>query len=217
MSSTIKTVIGVVVGLVLLAAIYFFATSGSKPAAPSSPLQSSTATQSQTQSVIGSDDAALSDKFLSLLLNIRTIKLDQTIFSSPAFTSLKDFTTTLSADTNPGRVNPFAPINSDSGSAPVTLSVTTGPVTSVGPLTATFVGALSAGAVGQAHYFEYGTANVVPLPNQTADTPGNPNSGVFSFTIAGLVPNTTYYVRAAAKVGGIPVYGSVVSFTTLAR
>ena len=38
--------------------------------------------------------------------------------------------------------------------------------------------------------------------------------GEFSKKLTDLKPGTTYYVRAYAIEGGIPVYGNVVSFTT---
>ncbi len=216
MANSTKIIIGVVVTLALLAGAYFFTTSSDKPAS-NSPLQSSQTTQAaQPQAAIG-DDAALSDKFLSLLLNIRTIKLDQSIFSSPSFTSLKDFTTTISPDNNPGRDNPFAPIGIDGGATIAAASLSTGVPISIASTSATFVGTLSLGAVAQSKYFEYSTANVIPLSNVTANITSSSTNGVFSFAISGLLPDTTYYVRAVAKVNDVLIYGSVVPFKTLVR
>ena len=56
-------------------------------------------------------------EFLSLLLNIRSIKLDDAIFSNPAFGVLQDYTIILVPEGNEGRVNPFAPIGVDVSSA----------------------------------------------------------------------------------------------------
>ncbi len=55
-------------------------------------------------------------EFLSLLLSIKTIKIDEGIFSSPAFSHLNDSSIRLVSEGNEGRINPFAPIGSD-GSA----------------------------------------------------------------------------------------------------
>lgn len=46
---------------------------------------------------------------LSILLALRSVKLDDTIFSNPAFMSLKDFSTQILAEPA-GRPDPFAPL-----------------------------------------------------------------------------------------------------------
>jgi hypothetical protein len=51
--------------------------------------------------------------FLSLLLNTKNINLDDAIFSSTAFISLRDSSIILTPDGNEGRPNPFAPIGVD--------------------------------------------------------------------------------------------------------
>lgn len=51
--------------------------------------------------------------FLSLLLNVKNIKLDDTIFSEVAFDSLRDSSIVLVPDGNEGRPNPFAQLGSD--------------------------------------------------------------------------------------------------------
>lgn len=53
--------------------------------------------------------------FLSLLLNVRTIKLDDSIFSDRAFLSLRDSSIILLKDGTEGRPNPFAPIGAEGG------------------------------------------------------------------------------------------------------
>src|SRR3989344_7813349 len=58
-------------------------------------------------------DAAVSQgveagNFLSLLLNVQTIKLNGAIFSSPAFRNLRDSSIELGLDGTEGRPNPFA-------------------------------------------------------------------------------------------------------------
>jgi hypothetical protein len=58
-----------------------------------------------------------SQEFLALLLNIRSIKLDDSIFSNPAFGVLQDYTIILVPEGNEGRQNPFAPIGVDFSAA----------------------------------------------------------------------------------------------------
>jgi hypothetical protein len=59
--------------------------------------------------------ASITQDFLTLLLNVKNIKLDDTIFSDPAFNSLHDSSITLTPDGTEGRPNPFAQFGNDSG------------------------------------------------------------------------------------------------------
>lgn len=61
--------------------------------------------------------SAITAEFLSILLNIKSIKLDDSIFNDPAFLSLTDSSIVLVQDSTEGRPNPFAPIGSDSSSS----------------------------------------------------------------------------------------------------
>lgn len=86
--------------------------------------------ESGTQSVLpGASGEPNNDEvgkeFLTLLLNLRTIKLDTTVFDRRSFKELRDFTKVLPPQTDVGRPNPFAPIGTDE--VPVT---TTAPVVS---------------------------------------------------------------------------------------
>ena len=56
--------------------------------------------------------------FLMLLLGVRNVRLDDVIFSDPAFLSLRDSSITLIQDGNEGRPNPFAPIGIDIETTP---------------------------------------------------------------------------------------------------
>lgn len=59
---------------------------------------------------------ALAQDFINLLLNVKNIKLDDAIFSDPAFLSLDgSHSITLIPDGTEGRPNPFAPIGIDIG------------------------------------------------------------------------------------------------------
>ncbi|OGI82007.1 hypothetical protein A3I95_03425 [Candidatus Nomurabacteria bacterium RIFCSPLOWO2_02_FULL_44_12] len=66
-----------------------------------------------------SQEIAVGQEFLSLLLNIKNIKLNDGIFSDPAFATLHDSSIVLIQEGNEGRPNPFAPIGSDNSFAPV--------------------------------------------------------------------------------------------------
>jgi len=116
MTSKIKNIIiFVVIGVALILVYIFFF----KPAPPTANLTSSngapvvqnTATTTQTNQVGGD--------FLSLLLSVKSIKLDDSIFSDPAFATLRDSSIELVPDGTEGRPNPFAPIGSDVLSASV--------------------------------------------------------------------------------------------------
>jgi hypothetical protein len=69
----------------------------------------------------------LAQDFLSLLLNIKAIKLNDAIFSDVAFQSLHDSSIVLIPDGNEGRPNPFAPIGVDIGVTPNPPSTPTPP------------------------------------------------------------------------------------------
>lgn len=66
-----------------------------------------------------SGGSAAPDDFLASLLNVQNIKLDESIFSDPAFASLHDSSILLIPDGTEGRPNPFAPIGSDAAAVPV--------------------------------------------------------------------------------------------------
>lgn len=81
-------------------------------------------------SLVSAPEAGLSDssggssiqqEFLPILLNIKNLKLDDSIFQDPAFISLTDSTMVLVPDGNEGRPNPFAPIGSDTVSTPASV------------------------------------------------------------------------------------------------
>ncbi len=83
----------------------------------SMPVEGSPITTNQPGALAGQD-------FLSLLLNVKNIKLDDSIFMSPAFISLHDSSIILVPDGNEGRPNPFAPIGVDITAAPLPTTAT---------------------------------------------------------------------------------------------
>ena len=60
-----------------------------------------------------------SDDVISLVEKLKSISIDQSIFSSPLFKNLKDFEVTPTPESQ-GRVNPFAPIGTEFGFQAVT-------------------------------------------------------------------------------------------------
>lgn len=59
------------------------------------------------------ENSKVAGEFLTLLLNVKNIKLDDAIFSDNAFISLHDSSIILIPDGNEGRINPFAPLGVD--------------------------------------------------------------------------------------------------------
>jgi len=116
MNSKIKNIIILVVVAVVLILVYFlFIKKG--------PVDSTTLTSSSgvpiAQGTTNTNEVAnISEDFISLLLSVKSIKLDDSIFQDPSFISLKDSSITLVQDGNEGRTNPFAPIGSEVAPTP---------------------------------------------------------------------------------------------------
>ena len=198
----------VVFALAVVGYKFFF---GSKTATPALQTTSglgvgTTTTPSATTSAASS---AVGGDFLSLLLNIQSIKLDDSVLSSKAFTVLQDFNRPIPPDANPGRTNPFAPIGVDSGA--ISTQVSTSSPSSITGTTSTLNGTLSIGGPAVDRWFEYGTTSA--LGTMTGPkTQQNP--GAFTETISGLSPNTTYFVKASASVNGVTIAGNMVTWKT---
>jgi uncharacterized protein (TIGR02145 family) len=97
---------------------------------------------------------------------------------------------------------------------PVTPTLTTSSVSSITFTSVIGGGNISSdgGAAVSARGLVYGTSSSPTLSN-TVFTIGS-GTGIFSGTISGLTPNTTYYVRAYATNSAGTAYGNEVSFTT---
>lgn len=93
-----KNMVPIVGGVLLLAGIYVYVTYFSGT--------STSATLTQSDSSV-----ALSQNLLVTLQNLHTIKLDNSIFTDPAYQSLTDFGVVIPRQ-EPGRRNPFAPLTS---------------------------------------------------------------------------------------------------------
>lgn len=111
MSSTIKNIlIGVVVvGALALAYFFFIKKAPEEPNLSSSSGVTDTSGGTNTSAI----NAEISKDFISLLLSVRSIKLDDNILSDPSFLSLKDTTITIVQSEPEGRPNPFAPIGAE--------------------------------------------------------------------------------------------------------
>lgn len=106
--------------VVVFGAIGYYLLSGEDISSPlsntSSPLTTTTGAPVSglaptSTSTVDADQ--IGQEFLAQLLNIRSIKLREDIFSSPSFLSLTDFTIELIQAGNEGRINPFAPFGAD--------------------------------------------------------------------------------------------------------
>lgn len=118
MSKTFKKIIIILVVLVLagIGASLFLGGEGS---GIQNPLQSvSTGTTgaplSQNTNRTSGNTEEMNREFVSMLLNLQSIKLSDDIFSEPAFSALINNTVRLNQPGNEGRPNPFAPIGTDS-------------------------------------------------------------------------------------------------------
>jgi hypothetical protein len=114
MSDKLKNII-LFAGILLVLGLGYAFFSGNKDEAPlvaTDYLDTDPASTATPGSLLASD-------FLPILLSIRGIHLDTSIFNDPAFLSLRDSSIELVPDGNEGRPNPFAPIGSDVVAAPV--------------------------------------------------------------------------------------------------
>lgn len=96
-------------------------------------LSTTTPSATDTTGTTATGASVVPDNFLTLLLSVNNIKLNDAIFSDPAFIGLRDSSITLIPDTTIGRPNPFAPIGSDvvppPASSTTTTTISTPPIT----------------------------------------------------------------------------------------
>ncbi|MEK7104638.1 MAG: hypothetical protein AAB868_01190 [Patescibacteria group bacterium] len=109
----IFTVIAV---LLILAYIFFIKPSPEQQNLVSSATFSNTVS-TDTNTTINQNSLIAKD-LLSVLLSVKSIKLNDTIFSDTAFINLLDSSIFLTPSGDEGRANPFAPIGSEALSAP---------------------------------------------------------------------------------------------------
>lgn len=106
-------IIFLAIGAVLVLGYIFFIKSPSDDTAALVSSTSSKVAGDATSLVPIGEGTSVAQDFLSLLLNVTGIKLNNAIFSDNAFLSLRDSSITLIPDGNEGRPNPFAPIGVD--------------------------------------------------------------------------------------------------------
>lgn len=108
MASKIKNLIIFVVIAVVLILIYIFFIK-------KAPEEQNLVSSSKLNTVLSDtntldQNSVIAKDLLSVLLSVKSIKLDDTIFSNEAFLSLQDSSILLNPSGDEGRANPFAPI-----------------------------------------------------------------------------------------------------------
>ena len=138
MAPKIKNIIifSIIAVIIILVYFFFFNKPGDQGSLVSSNVPTLPITTSTNMNIVNvnlktGDNDALSQNFLSLLLGVKSITLNDSIFQegSPFF-SLVDSSITLTQDGTEGRTNPFAPIGVDIG-------IVTNPAPSILPVTRT--------------------------------------------------------------------------------
>src|SRR3989338_5104033 len=114
MTSKIKNIIIFVVIAAVLALAYFLFIRGTSDEAPLvSSTPDSALPGAPTADNTTEENAGVAADFLALLLNVKNIKLDDTVLSDIVFAHLRDSTINLDRDTDEGRPNPFAPFGAE--------------------------------------------------------------------------------------------------------
>ena len=141
-------VIFVTIGAALLLIYIFFL----KPSAPVPTLVSSSSGGAPIDTAVADQNSSVARDFLTLLLSVKNITLNDAIFADNAFASLRDSSIVIVQDTVEGRPNPFAPLGSDGLSEPIIIeeeAETTGTGTGTEADTGTVdTGAAGAGSAG---------------------------------------------------------------------
>ena len=201
--------------VLLFLGAYIYFSHGLSVQAASSFGESSLASDNATtpaQDFSGSADAkiAADTAFLATLTSLTKIRIDTSLFSNVAFQKLQDNTVVLEQP-DPGRENPFAPINGSGGGSVAMAPVMTNEALQITATSAVLSGTVTNPTGVSTTYFEYGPTATFGK-NTANSTPSL--IGTYVTTITKLAPKTTYFYRAVAKINGIPLYGEVVSFTT---
>lgn len=209
MSKKIKTF--AIVVLIIAALIGGVSLMGNKSPDSTSGLSSS----NKAAGVPLSTTSTSSNEFSSSLSTIKGISIDTSIFTNPAYLALRDYPVALGTEVV-GRSNPFAPIGSDA-TAPVASGVqfeTLQPA-KITRTTAQFGAQAVLAATAQTSVvFEYGTSDL--FGSATPPIPVT-KSGTVLYSATGLIPDTTYYVRAVLAQGSITTSGNTMTFTTAAQ
>lgn len=214
-------IIIVAIGAIFVGYRLFFGSS--TPSAPTDNLTSSAPAPTSTDPLV---DTSVGNELLSILLNLRTIKLNDQIFSNSAFTSLRDFTITLAGNSPQGRPNPFAPIgtdpaisnNTDITNVPQTqASVMTASASNITKNTAVFNGVVANNTESFQAWFEWNTIGATTPAVATVATSFAGSVTSFSTPVLLLVANKDYTVKAFVKIGDLTLSGASVAFKTPAQ
>ena len=117
MPRTRNIIIFVAIGAVLVLAYIFFMRNTPDDDASLVLTSSNPAAPAPT----AGNNAAATEGFLTLLLNVKNIKLNDAVFSDVAFISLDgSHSINLTQDGTEGRTNPFAPLGSENVGVSVT-------------------------------------------------------------------------------------------------
>jgi len=198
--------------LVVVGGAYlYFSSSLVSEASANSPLTSSL----QENILSPSKDKIASDiSFISTLASLSNINIDTALFTSKAFQSLNNNSVKLEAG-NPGRVNPFSPVNNND----LTGSLVTipSPIITDSPLEIKSVSAVLSGTVSSTvgvtnSYFEYGLTKALGTKTISASIS---LIGVFITNVVGLKPETNYFYKACALINGEILCGDIIPFTTV--
>ena|ERR1035437_9045909 len=182
------------------------------PVAYGSSLASSTGVAVLPASSPLGDKISSDISFLTTLTALKSIKIDNTLFADASFNALVNNAVKLDPVV-PGRVNPFAPIDTINinNVLSATPKVVTDQPTGVTDKVAILNGTINTVNGVTDTYFEYGnTVNlgtVTPVVKQSL-------VGTFIKNVLGLTTKTNYFFRACAKINNVALCGEVVSFTT---
>lgn len=116
MAKAKNILIFIAIAAVIFGGYYFLKPDPSEKAALVSTSGAAAAPSAEPDSSSGTSAAA--SKFLSLLLNVKNIKLEDSIFTDPAFQTLRDSSIVLNPEGNEGRINPFAKLGTDAPVVP---------------------------------------------------------------------------------------------------
>lgn len=114
--------VAVAVGLVLIYVLFIkpSLTDNAPALVTSTPITTGGGIATSSASPAGTQD------FLTLLLSVKNIRLDDTVLSDNTFTSLHDSSISLVPDGTEGRPNPFAPLGSENIVVPPVVGGTAG-------------------------------------------------------------------------------------------
>lgn len=131
----------VIAAILVLIYIFFIKPSPNQGNLVSSPSTTTLPNVNGTPAPASATNAAPlnTQDFLTLLLNVKNIKLDDAIFADPAFGSLHDSSIVLVPDATTGRPNPFAQFGNDVVVPVPSLSAPAAPdlVPAISPITTT--------------------------------------------------------------------------------